>query len=83
MLNRRGLLGALSGLVLLSACAGAGAPRDAKGDPLEPLTVTTASGIAGTAAMTRRITMLKAGHTRRHGKIVPQRGGRGGPGAHG
>jgi uncharacterized membrane protein (UPF0127 family) len=44
MLNRRGLLGALSGLVLLSACAGAGAPRDAKGDPLEPLTVTTASG---------------------------------------
>jgi uncharacterized membrane protein (UPF0127 family) len=44
MLNRRGLLGGLSGLVLLSACAGAGAPRDAKGDPLEPLTVTTASG---------------------------------------
>ena len=44
MLNRRGLLVALSGLVLLSACAGAGAPRDAKGDPLEPLTVTTASG---------------------------------------
>ena len=44
MLNRRGLLAALSGLVLLSACAGAGAPRDAKGDPLEPLTVTTASG---------------------------------------
>lgn len=44
MLNRRGLLGGLSCLVLLSACAGAGAPRDAKGDPLEPLTVTTASG---------------------------------------
>ncbi len=44
MLNRRGLLGALSGLALLSACAGAGAPRDAKGDPLEPLIVTTASG---------------------------------------
>ena len=44
MMNRRGLLGALSGLVLLAACAGAGAPRDAKGDPLEPLTVTTASG---------------------------------------
>ena len=44
MLNRRGLLGALTGLVLLAACAGAGAPRDAKGDPLEPLTVTTASG---------------------------------------
>ena len=44
MLNRRGLLGVLSSLVLLSACAGAGAPRDAKGDPLEPLTVTTSSG---------------------------------------
>ena len=44
MLNRRGLLGALSGLILLAGCAGAGAPRDAKGDPLEPLTVTTSSG---------------------------------------
>jgi hypothetical protein len=44
MLNRLGLLGALSGLMLLVACAGAGTPRDAKGDPLEPLTVTTASG---------------------------------------
>ena len=44
MLNRRGLLGALTGLVMLAACAGAGAPRDAKGDPLEPLTVTTSSG---------------------------------------
>ena len=44
MLNRRGLLGALTGLVLLAACAGAGAPRDAKGDPLEPLTITTSSG---------------------------------------
>ena len=44
MMNRRGILGALSGLVLLAACAGAGAPRDAKGDPLEPLTVTTSSG---------------------------------------
>lgn len=44
MSNRRGLLLALSGLVLLSACAGAGAPRDAKGDPLEPLTITTSSG---------------------------------------
>ncbi|MDP2764119.1 MAG: DUF192 domain-containing protein, partial [Brevundimonas sp.] len=44
MMIRRGLLGALTGLMLLAACAGAGAPRDAKGDPLEPLTVTTASG---------------------------------------
>ncbi|WP_363331064.1 DUF192 domain-containing protein [Brevundimonas sp.] len=43
-MNRGGLLAALSGLVLLAACAGAGAPRDAKGDPLEPLTITTASG---------------------------------------
>jgi len=44
MMNRRGLLGVLSSLVLLSACAGAGAPRDANGDPLEPLTITTSSG---------------------------------------
>lgn len=44
MMIRRGLLGALTGLMLLAACAGAGTPRDAKGDPLEPLTVTTASG---------------------------------------
>ena len=44
MSNRVGLLGAVSGLIFLAACAGAGAPRDAKGDPLEPLTVTTASG---------------------------------------
>ncbi|MBU3969375.1 MAG: DUF192 domain-containing protein [Alphaproteobacteria bacterium] len=44
MMNRGGLLVALSGLVLMAACAGAGAPRDAKGDPLEPLTITTASG---------------------------------------
>jgi hypothetical protein len=44
MTIRRGLLGALTGLMLLAACAGGGTPRDAKGDPLEPLTVTTASG---------------------------------------
>jgi uncharacterized membrane protein (UPF0127 family) len=44
MLNRRGIGGLLAGLVLLSACAGAGTPRDAKGDPLEPLTVTTSTG---------------------------------------
>ena len=43
-MNRGGFLAALSGLVLMAACAGAGAPRDAKGDPLEPLTITTASG---------------------------------------
>jgi uncharacterized membrane protein (UPF0127 family) len=44
MLNRRGIAGVLASLVLLSACAGAGTPRDAKGDPLEPLTVTTSTG---------------------------------------
>ncbi|MDZ4109108.1 MAG: DUF192 domain-containing protein [Brevundimonas sp.] len=43
-MNRPGLPGALIGLMMLAACAGAGTPRDAKGDPLEPLTVTTASG---------------------------------------
>jgi uncharacterized membrane protein (UPF0127 family) len=45
MLKRRGFLaGAVLGLVLLSGCAGAGTPQDANGNPLEPLTVTTASG---------------------------------------
>lgn len=45
MMNRFGLPGAVIGLMLLvAACAGAGPPRDAKGDPLEPLTVITASG---------------------------------------
>ncbi len=43
MLNRRGLAGAVLGLLMLAACA-AGTPRDAKGDPLESLTVTTSSG---------------------------------------
>lgn len=43
MASRFGFLGALTALVLLAACAGA-TPRDAKGDPLEALTVTTASG---------------------------------------
>lgn len=32
------------GLALLAGCAGAGAPKDAQGNPLEPLTITTASG---------------------------------------
>ncbi len=44
MLNRSGIAGLLVSLLLLSACAGAGTPRDAKGDPLEPLTVTTSTG---------------------------------------
>lgn len=43
MLKRPGLSGLLFGLLLLGACA-AGTPRDAKGDPLEPLTVTTSTG---------------------------------------
>ncbi len=40
----RGLLGAFLSLVLLTACAGAGTPKDASGNPLEPLTVTTSTG---------------------------------------
>ena len=44
MMNPYGLPGALLALAFLAACAGAGTPRDAKGDPLEPLTVTTTSG---------------------------------------
>jgi len=44
MLKARVLATAAAGLLCLAACAGAGAPRDAKGDPLEPLTVTTSSG---------------------------------------
>lgn len=40
----RGLLGAILSLVLLTACAGAGTPKDASGNPLEPLTVTTSTG---------------------------------------
>jgi uncharacterized membrane protein (UPF0127 family) len=43
MTNRPGLLGALIGLVLLASCAGS-TPLDPNGRPLEPLTVTTASG---------------------------------------
>jgi uncharacterized membrane protein (UPF0127 family) len=43
MTSRPGLLGALIGLVLLAACAGS-TPLDPNGRPLEPLTVTTASG---------------------------------------
>jgi uncharacterized membrane protein (UPF0127 family) len=40
----RGLLGAFLSFVLLTACAGAGTPKDASGNPLEPLTITTSSG---------------------------------------
>src|SRR5690349_5176249 len=40
----RGWLGVFAALVLLGACAGAGTPKDAQGNPLEPLTITTSSG---------------------------------------
>lgn len=40
----RGLMAILAACVLLSACAGAGAPKDANGNPLEALTITTSSG---------------------------------------
>lgn len=42
MLKRRGLLAGLAGLVVLAGCAAA--PRDANGNPLEALTVVTATG---------------------------------------
>ena len=42
MMTRFGLLFGL--MLLVAACAGAGTPRDAKGDPLEPLIITTSSG---------------------------------------
>ncbi len=41
---RRGILAVLSAVTLLAACAGAGTPRDAQGNPLEALTIITASG---------------------------------------
>ena len=41
---RRGILAVLSSAMLLAACAGAGTPKDANGNPLEPLTITTATG---------------------------------------
>jgi uncharacterized membrane protein (UPF0127 family) len=44
MTHRRGLLAVLAAASLLAACGGMGAPRDAQGNPLEPLTVVTATG---------------------------------------
>jgi uncharacterized protein len=44
MTHRRGLLAIGAVLVLLAACAGAGAPQDAQGNPMEPLTITTSTG---------------------------------------
>lgn len=41
---RRGILAVLSSALLLAACAGAGTPKDANGNPLEALTITTATG---------------------------------------
>ena len=40
----RGLFGALLAMIVLGACAGAGTPKDAQGNPLEPLSITTSSG---------------------------------------
>lgn len=42
MSKRSGIMAATAGLMLMAACAGA--PQDANGNPLEPLTITTASG---------------------------------------
>jgi len=39
-----GFLVALVSAVVLASCAGAGTPRDARGEPLEALTLTTSSG---------------------------------------
>ncbi|MEJ6790777.1 DUF192 domain-containing protein [Brevundimonas sp. BR2-1] len=41
---RRGILAVLSAALLLAACAGAGTPKDANGNPLEALTITTSTG---------------------------------------
>ena len=41
---RRGILAVLSAATLLAACAGAGTPKDAQGNPLEALIITTSSG---------------------------------------
>src|SRR5690606_40730891 len=44
MTDRRGILGALGALALVAGCGGLGGPTDARGEPLEPLTVVTSSG---------------------------------------
>lgn len=43
-MRRRGILAVLSAALLLAACGGVGAPKDAQGNPLEPLTITTSTG---------------------------------------
>lgn len=40
----RGILAVLSAALLLAACAGAGTPKDANGNPLEALSITTSTG---------------------------------------
>ena len=44
MLVRRGFLAGVAGLILLAGCAGAGTATGPNGEPLEPLTVVTATG---------------------------------------
>ena len=44
MLVRRGFLAGVAGLILLAGCAGAGTAQGPNGEPLEPLTVVTATG---------------------------------------
>ena len=44
MLVRRGFLACSAGLFLLAGCAGAGTATGPNGEPLEPLTVVTATG---------------------------------------
>ena len=41
---RRGFLAGVAGLILLAGCAGAGTAQGPNGEPLEPLTVVTATG---------------------------------------
>lgn len=45
MTHRRGFLVVAAAAGLLAACAGQGAPKDAHGNPMEPLTITTATGV--------------------------------------
>jgi uncharacterized membrane protein (UPF0127 family) len=45
MTHRRGFLAVAAAAVLLASCAGQGAPKDAHGNPLEPLTITTSTGV--------------------------------------
>lgn len=40
----RGLMAILAACLVVAACAGAGAPKDANGNPLEALTITTSTG---------------------------------------